>query len=67
MSKVLSEAGLPSDAAFTIREHFTVTPGAKSLAEVSVYRPSPLSSSNSSSLLKPSYCVGGIIVTLMNN
>ena len=34
MSKVLSEAGLPSDAAFTIREHFTPTPGAKSLKEV---------------------------------
>ena len=48
MSKVLSEAGLPSDAAFTIREHFTVTPGAKSLAEVSVYRPF-----NSSTLLNP--------------
>ena len=34
MSTVLSDAGLPTDAAFTIREHFTTTPGAKSLAEV---------------------------------
>lgn len=34
MTEVLSQAGLSTDAAFTIREHFTVTPGAKSLAEV---------------------------------
>ena len=34
MTEVLSQAGLPTDAAFTIREHFNFTPGAKSIAEV---------------------------------
>ena len=34
MTEVLSEAGLPTDAAFTVREHFNLTPGAKSLTEV---------------------------------
>ena len=38
MTEVLSQAGLPTDAAFTIREHFNFTPGAKSLAEVSEHR-----------------------------
>lgn len=34
MTELLSEAGFPTDVAFTIREHFNFTPGAKSLAEV---------------------------------
>lgn len=34
MSCVLSEAGLASDAAFTIKEHFSTVPGLKSLNEV---------------------------------
>lgn len=34
MSCVLSEAGLSSDAAFTIKEHFSTVPGLKSLNEV---------------------------------
>ena len=34
MSCVLSEAGLASDAAFTIKEHFSTVPGLKSLSEV---------------------------------
>ena len=34
MSKVLSEAGLASDAAFNVKEHLSTTPGHKSLAEV---------------------------------
>lgn len=34
MSCVLSEAGLASDAAFTIKEHFSSVPGLKSLNEV---------------------------------
>ena len=37
MTEVLSQAGLPTDAAFTIREHFNFTPGAKSIAEVRTY------------------------------
>ena len=37
MTEVLSEAGLPTDAAFTVREHFNLTPGAKSLTEVLYY------------------------------
>ena len=37
MSEVLIQAGLPTDAVFTIREHFDTTPGAKSLAEVSIF------------------------------
>lgn len=37
MSEVLSQAGLPTDAIFTIREHFNTAPGAKSLAEVYKY------------------------------
>lgn len=36
MSCVLNEAGLASDAAFTIKEHFSAVPGLKSLSEVSV-------------------------------
>ena len=34
MSLVLSEAGLASDAAFTVKEHFSTTPGLGSLPEV---------------------------------
>ena len=34
MSLVLSEAGLVSDAAFTVKEHFLTTPGLSSLPEV---------------------------------
>ena len=34
MSLVLSEAGLASDAAFTVKEHFSTTPGLSSLPEV---------------------------------
>lgn len=37
MSCVLSEAGLASDAAFTIKEHFSTAPGLKSLSEVCTY------------------------------
>ena len=37
MTEVLSLVGLPTDAAFTIREHFNFTPGAKSIAEVRMY------------------------------
>ena len=37
MTEVLSQAGLPTDAAFIIREHFSFTPGAKSIAEVRTY------------------------------
>ena len=36
MSCVLSEAGLASDVAFTIKEHFSIVPGLKSLNEVSI-------------------------------
>ena len=35
MSCILDEAGLASDAAFTIKEHFLTVPGLKSLSEVS--------------------------------
>ena len=35
MSCVLNEAGLASDAAFTIKEHFSTVPGLKFLGEVS--------------------------------
>lgn len=35
MSCVLSEAGLASDVAFTIKEYFSAVPGLKSLSEVS--------------------------------
>ena len=41
MSLVLSEAGLASDAAFTVKEHFSTTPGLGSLPEVcthTIYR-----------------------------
>ena len=34
MSLVLSEAGLASDAAFTVKEQFSTTPGLNSLPEV---------------------------------
>ena len=37
MSCVLSEAGLASDAAFTVKEHFSTAPGLKSLSEVCTY------------------------------
>ena len=36
MSLVLSEAGLASDAAFTVKEHFSTTPGLSSLPEVHI-------------------------------
>ncbi len=36
MSCILSEAGLASDAAFTIKEHFSTVPGLKSLSEVGI-------------------------------
>ena len=34
MSLVLNEAGLASDAAFTVKEQFSTTPGLSSLPEV---------------------------------
>ena len=37
MSLVLNEAGLASDAAFTVKEHFSTTPGLNSLPEVCMY------------------------------
>ena len=37
MSLVLSEAGLASDAAFTVKEHFSTTPGLNSLPEVCIH------------------------------
>ncbi len=37
MSGVLNEAGLASDAAFTVKEHFSNVPGLKSLNEVRTY------------------------------
>lgn len=35
MTMVLNEAGLASDAAFTVKEQFSITPGLSSLPEVS--------------------------------
>ena len=37
MSLVLSEAGLASDAAFTVKEHFSTTPGLNTLPEVCMH------------------------------
>ena len=37
VSLVLSEAGLASDAAFTVKEHFSTTPGLNTLPEVVYY------------------------------
>ena len=37
MSLVLSEAELASDAAFTVKEHFSTTPGLNTLPEVCMH------------------------------
>ena len=37
MSLVLSEAGLASDAAFTVKERFSTTPGLNTLPEVCMH------------------------------
>ena len=55
MSDILRTAGLTSDTAFTITEHFLNSPGAKSLSDVCATYPYPPASSISSLVMEKAW------------